>query len=182
MRGRHGTYCGNELVDTVGGHAVEVREVELQVDLVVEHVLAQRASQHGLDRVLRHHVHSETIQVGVGELAVGALVHLDGGGDSKRRRREKERGGGCRKKRNTDSQRVRWVRCARRGLLEEELYIRQQSGPPPPLPSTPPLPLEQADPSDHIQLCNAEHHRVLAPTSKCSHLSNTILIFHLGHN
>lgn len=41
---RSGTYCGNELVDTVGGHAVEVREVELQVDLVVEHVLAQRAS------------------------------------------------------------------------------------------------------------------------------------------
>lgn len=27
-----------------------------------------------------------------------------------------------------------------------------------------------------------EHHWVLAPTSKCSHLSNTILIFHLIHN
>lgn len=100
-RGQHKTYCGNEFVDTVGGHAVEVREVELQVDLVVEHVLAQRASQHGLDRVLRHHVHSETIQVCVGELAVGALVHLDGGGDSKRRRREKERGGVQKKKKET---------------------------------------------------------------------------------
>lgn len=38
------THSSNELVHAVGGHAVEVREVELQVDLVVEHVLAQRAS------------------------------------------------------------------------------------------------------------------------------------------
>ena len=42
-------YRGDELVDTVGCHAVEVREVELQVDLVVEHVLAERAAEHGLD-------------------------------------------------------------------------------------------------------------------------------------
>lgn len=53
--------------------------MELQVDLVVERVLAQRAAQHGLNRVLRHHVHSEAIQVRVGELAVGALVHLNVG-------------------------------------------------------------------------------------------------------
>lgn len=52
------TYSGNQLVDAVGCHAVEVGEVKLQVDLVVEHVLAQRAAKHGLHRVLRHHVHS----------------------------------------------------------------------------------------------------------------------------
>lgn len=42
------TYCGNQLVDAVWCHAVEVSEMELQVDLVVEHVLAQRAAEHGL--------------------------------------------------------------------------------------------------------------------------------------
>lgn len=77
------TYCGNELIDTVRRHTVEVREVELQVDLVVEHVLAQWAAQHGLDRVLCHDVHSKTVQVSVGKLAVGALVHLRRGGEKK---------------------------------------------------------------------------------------------------
>lgn len=37
---QHRTYCGNKLVNTVRSHTVEVCEVELQVDLVVEHVLA----------------------------------------------------------------------------------------------------------------------------------------------
>lgn len=83
QHGGQRTHGGYELVHAVGGHAVEVREVELQVDLVVEHVLAQRASEHRLDRVLRHHVHSESVQVCVGELAVGALVHLDHGGDGR---------------------------------------------------------------------------------------------------
>ena len=50
--------------------------MELQVDLVVQHVLAQRTTVHGLDRVLSHHVHSETVQVRVGEFAVRALVQL----------------------------------------------------------------------------------------------------------
>ena len=38
------TYCGDELLHAVGRHTVEVCEVELQVDLVVEHVLAQWAA------------------------------------------------------------------------------------------------------------------------------------------
>lgn len=50
--------------------------MELQVDLVVKHVLAERTAEHRLDRVLRHHVHPEPVQVSIGELAVGALVHL----------------------------------------------------------------------------------------------------------
>lgn len=71
------THSGDEFVHAVGRHAVQVRQVELQVDLVVEHVLAQRTAEHGLYRVLRHHVHPEPVQVSVGELAVGALVHLE---------------------------------------------------------------------------------------------------------
>lgn len=38
------THCGNELINAVGCHAVEMCEVKLQVDLVVEHVLAQWAT------------------------------------------------------------------------------------------------------------------------------------------
>lgn len=34
------TYCGNKLINTVRRNTVKVCEVELQVDLVVEHVLA----------------------------------------------------------------------------------------------------------------------------------------------
>lgn len=34
------TYCGNKLIHTVRRHTVEVCKVELQVDLIVEHVLA----------------------------------------------------------------------------------------------------------------------------------------------
>lgn len=34
------TYCSNKLVHTIRSHTMEVCEVELQVDLVVEHVLA----------------------------------------------------------------------------------------------------------------------------------------------
>lgn len=37
---QHRTYCGNKLINTVRSYTVEVCEVELQVDLVVEHVLA----------------------------------------------------------------------------------------------------------------------------------------------
>lgn len=55
---------------------MQVCEVELQVDLVVKHVLAEWTAEHRLDRVLRHHVHPEPVQVSIGELAVGALVHL----------------------------------------------------------------------------------------------------------
>lgn len=43
-------------------------------------------------------MHSETVQVCVGELAVGALVHLGEGRD------------GNREGRKTDSHRVKWVR------------------------------------------------------------------------
>lgn len=71
------THSGNEFVHAVGRHAMQVREMELQVNLVVEHVLAERTAEHGLDRVLRHHVHPESVQVSIGELAVGALVHLE---------------------------------------------------------------------------------------------------------
>jgi hypothetical protein len=67
---------------------VEVCEVELQMDLVVQHVLAERAAEHGLDRVLRHHVHSQAVQVRVAELAVGTLVHLE---ERRREGREEHR-------------------------------------------------------------------------------------------
>lgn len=54
-------------------------------------------------------MHSETVQVRVGELAVGALVHLDERGDRDRERKEREREW----ERKTDPQRVnrvKWVR------------------------------------------------------------------------
>lgn len=72
------SYRHNELLHAVGGHAVQMCEVQLQVDLVVEHVLAQRAAERGLHRVLRHGMHPEPVDVGVAVLAVGALVHLWG--------------------------------------------------------------------------------------------------------
>lgn len=51
---------------------------QLEVDLVVEHVLAQGAAKHGLHRVLRHGVHPQPVHVSVAILAVGTLVHLWG--------------------------------------------------------------------------------------------------------
>lgn len=70
------TYRHDELLHTVRGHAVQVGEVQLQVDLVVEHVLAERAAEHGLHRVLGHGVHPQPVHVGVAVLAVRTLVHL----------------------------------------------------------------------------------------------------------
>lgn len=87
-------------------------------------------------------MHSETVQVCVGELAVGALVHLHQGRD---RNPEREKG---RKKRNRLTEGEMGA-VSSQGLLEEELQIRRKTGPPS---------LEQADPSDHILLCNIEHH------------------------
>lgn len=52
--------------------------MQLEVDLVVEHVLAEGAAEHGLHRVLRHGVHAQPVDVGVAVLAVGTLVHLWG--------------------------------------------------------------------------------------------------------
>lgn len=52
--------------------------MQLEVDLVVEHVLAQGAAEHGLHRVLGHGVHPEPVHVSIAILAVGALVHLWG--------------------------------------------------------------------------------------------------------
>lgn len=71
-------YRHNEFLHAVRRHTVEVGEVQLEVDLVVEHVLAQGAAQHGLHGVLRHGMHPEPVDVGVAVLAVGTLVHLWG--------------------------------------------------------------------------------------------------------
>lgn len=71
-------YRHNELLHAVGGHTVEVGEVQLEMDLVVEHVLAQGATEGGLHRVLGHGMHPEPVDVGVAVLAVGTLVHLWG--------------------------------------------------------------------------------------------------------
>lgn len=76
LRALQGTHRQDQLLDTVGGHAVQVGEVQLHVDLVAEHVLAERAPQHGLDRVLRHGVDPQAVDVRMAVLAVGALVHL----------------------------------------------------------------------------------------------------------
>lgn len=70
------THRHDELLDTVRCHAVQVGEVQLQVDLVVEHVLAEGAAQHGLHRVLGHGVHPQPVHVCVAVLAVWTLVHL----------------------------------------------------------------------------------------------------------
>lgn len=70
------THRHDELLDAVGRHAVQVGEVQLQMDLVVEHVLAERAAQHGLHRVLGHGVHPQPVHVRVTVLAIWTLVHL----------------------------------------------------------------------------------------------------------
>jgi hypothetical protein len=74
----HGSYRHNKLLHAVGRHAVEVGEVQLQVELVVEHVLAQGAAQHGLHWVLCHGVYPQPVNISVAVLAVGTLVHLWG--------------------------------------------------------------------------------------------------------
>lgn len=71
-------YRHDELLHAVGRHTVEVGEVQLEVYLVVEHVLAQGAAEHGLHRVLRHGVHPQPVDIGVAVLAIGTLVHLWG--------------------------------------------------------------------------------------------------------
>lgn len=50
--------------------------MQLQVDLVVQHVLAEGAAEHGLYRVLGHGVHPQPVHVCVAVLAVRTLVHL----------------------------------------------------------------------------------------------------------
>lgn len=50
--------------------------MQLQVDLVVQHVLAEGAAEHGLHRVLGHGVHPQPVHVCVAVLAVWTLVHL----------------------------------------------------------------------------------------------------------
>lgn len=70
--------------------------------------------------MLGHHVHSEAVQVCVGELAVGALVHLGERGEwngEKEQYGEHQTGGQIR------------AACSE-GLLGEELQIRRESGPP----------------------------------------------------
>lgn len=52
--------------------------MQLEVDLVVEHVLAQGTAEHGLHRVLCHGVHPQPVHISVAILAVGTLVHLWG--------------------------------------------------------------------------------------------------------
>lgn len=71
-------YRHNELLHAVRRHTVEVGEVQLQVDLVVEHVLAQGTAEHRLHRVLCHGVHPQPVHISVAVLAVGTLVHLWG--------------------------------------------------------------------------------------------------------
>lgn len=70
------TYRHDELLNAVRGHTVQMSEVQLQMDLVVQHVLAERAAEHGLHWVLGHGVHPQPIHIGVTVLAVWALVHL----------------------------------------------------------------------------------------------------------
>lgn len=50
--------------------------MQLQVDLVVQHVLAEWAAEHGLHRVLGHGVHPQPVHVRVAVLAIWTLVHL----------------------------------------------------------------------------------------------------------
>lgn len=69
-------YRHDELLHAVRCHAVEVGEVQLEVDLVVEHVLAQGAAEHGLHGVLCHGVHPQAVHIHVAVLAVRTLVHL----------------------------------------------------------------------------------------------------------
>lgn len=70
------TYRHDEFLDTVRWHTVQMGEVQLQMDLVVQHVLAEWAAEHGLHWVLGHRVHPQPIHVCVTVLAIWTLIHL----------------------------------------------------------------------------------------------------------
>lgn len=70
------TYCENELLHAVRGHTVEVGEVQLQMNLVAQHVLAQRAADHRLHGMLGHDVKLHPVGVFAAVVAVRALLHL----------------------------------------------------------------------------------------------------------
>lgn len=70
------TYCENQLLHTVGGHTVEVGEMQLQMNLVAQDVLAQWAADHWLHRMLGHDMQLHTVGVFAAVVAVRALLNL----------------------------------------------------------------------------------------------------------
>lgn len=70
------TYCENQLLHTVGGHAVEVGEMQLQVNLVAQDVLAQWAADHRLHGMLGHDVELHAVGVFAAVVAIRALLNL----------------------------------------------------------------------------------------------------------
>lgn len=70
------TYCENQLLHTVGGHTVEVGEMQLQMNLVAQDVLAQWAADHWLHGMLGHDMKLHTVGVFAAVVAVRALLNL----------------------------------------------------------------------------------------------------------
>lgn len=70
------TYCENQLLHTVGGHTVEVCEMQLQMNLVAQDVLAQRAADHRLHGMLGHDMKLHAVGVFAAVVAVRALLNL----------------------------------------------------------------------------------------------------------
>lgn len=77
------TYCENQLLHAVGGHAVEVGEMQLQVDLVAQDVLAQWAADHRLHGMLGHDMELHAVGVFAAVVAIRALLNLWGTDEQK---------------------------------------------------------------------------------------------------
>lgn len=70
------TYIHNQLFHAVRGHTVEVGEMQLQVNLVAQDILAQWAANHWLHGMLGHHMELHTVGIFTAVVAIWTLLNL----------------------------------------------------------------------------------------------------------
>lgn len=70
------TYSQNQLFHAVRSHTVKVCEMQLQVNLVAQDILAQRAANHRLHGMLGHHMELHAIGIFTAVVAVWTLLNL----------------------------------------------------------------------------------------------------------
>lgn len=69
-------YSHNQLFHAVRSHTVKVGEMQLQVNLVAQDVLAQWAANHWLHGMLGHHMELHTVSIFTAVVAIGTLLSL----------------------------------------------------------------------------------------------------------
>lgn len=72
------TYRQNKLFHTVRSHTVKVCEMQLQVYLVAQDILAQWAADNWLHGMLGHHMELHTIGIFTAVVAIWTLLNLKG--------------------------------------------------------------------------------------------------------